>query len=98
MSENSGRVKNRLVDLACFTALVVAAVLLLIENLLPLCKVYLHGSWTVVLRTIQNIAVLIAVASGAYKFSKNTRNIVFRILYFLAIVVYIIAIILAFFQ
>ena len=99
MSENNGRVKNRLVDLACYTALVVVAVLVLVETLLPIFIKDLdltRTAWFAVLKAVQNVAVLIGIASGAYKFSKNTRNIVFKVIYFLAIVIYITAIVLFF--
>lgn len=99
MAENNVRVKNRLVDLACYTALVVVAVLLLVENLLPIFIKNFNvtqTAWYAVLKTIKDIAVLVGIAAGAYKFSKNTRNIVFKIVYFVAIVIYIIGIILLF--
>lgn len=98
MSEKTVRVKNRLVDLACYTALVVAAIILLIQNILPLCNINITGKAIDVLTVIQQIAVLVGIASGAYKFSRNTRSKAFKIIYYVAIVIYIVAIILIFFK
>ncbi len=92
------QVKNRLVDFACYVALVIAAIILLINNILPLCNINISGKALDILNVIQQIAVLVGIAAGAYKFSRNTGSIVYKIIYLVAVIIYIVAIILIFFR
>ena len=96
MSEQQPKHKNKLADLAVFAVFILSAVVLLIENILPLFKVEVSGGVMKTLSTIQQVSILVGVALGARRFAKHTNKL-FKFIYFLGILVYLVAIILAFF-
>lgn len=83
----------------CYVALIVAAVIVLFYNLLPLLGIKLDNSfWNRLfdlLFTIRDVAVLIAIAMGSYVVAQKGK--VWLVIYIIAIIVFAVAIILYWF-
>ena len=84
--------KNTLNALSFF-ALMIIAFLLLIERFLPIIGITIGGSFIGILDTIKDLFVLIVIGISAFNFAKNGKKNV-KILFWVAVVVYIVATIL----
>ncbi len=82
---------------ACsYIALIIAAVLIFVCNLLPLIKVQVDWAGWGYLNLIKEIALLIGIGFGAYAFTRG-KKIWVAVLYWIALVLYIASVILGIF-
>ena len=83
----------------CYIVLIIAAVILLFNNLLPVCGLEITGNfWSKLmnlLSTVKDVCLLIALGMGAYVISKKGKA--WLIIYIIAIVVFAVAIVLYWF-
>ena len=66
-----GAAKRDLVKLCCFIALILAAVLILISNVLPLLGVEIGGPVIGALNLIKDIALLLGIVFSAFAFARS---------------------------
>lgn len=85
-----------ILNLFCFIALIIIAVLVLINNLLPIIGVNISGSFFSLLNTIKEIMILIVISLSAYNFVAGKTK-AWRIIYWIAIALFIAGIILIWF-
>lgn len=85
-----------LVKLCSYIALVLAAILIFIYNLLPLLKIEVSGPFFSALAFIRDVALLIGIGFGAYSFTRGQKKWV-KILFWVALVLYIASVILGLF-
>lgn len=79
--------KNSFIRLCCFVALILAAVLIMINNLFPLIGIEITGKFPAVLNLIKDIALLLGIAFGAYSFCRGKKGLV--ITFWIAVLLYI---------
>jgi len=83
--------RNAWMKLFSFIALMLAALLLLVDGILPQIGITVEGTFFSVLRLIKDLALLFGVAIGAYSFvaglTKHKKG--WMITYWIAIFVYI---------
>ena len=65
-----GQARADFVRICCYVALVLAAVLIFIDNLLPLLEIDVGGAFFDVLRLIKDVALLLGIVFGAYAFAR----------------------------
>ena len=80
--------RNDLVRLCCYVALVLAGVLLIITNLLPLCGVEITGRIIGVMNMIKDIALLIGIVFAAYSFARAHGKVT-TIIFWIALAIYV---------
>lgn len=83
-----GQARADFISLCCIIALFLAALLIFINNVLPLIGVDISGKLISALNLIKDIALLLGIAFGAWRFVRN-RGKVWRILYIVAVVLYV---------
>ena len=93
---NGGPTRYDIVKVCCFIALIIGAIFVFINNLLPVCGVNVSGSIFNLLALIEKVALLIGIGLGAYGFAKGNKRWVW-IVFIVALVVYVIGIVLIFF-
>ena len=79
--------KNSFVRLCCFIALILAAVLILIFNVLPHIGLSIGGPVVRVLTFVKDIALLLGIAFGAYSFCQGKKGLV--ITFWVAVALYV---------
>ena len=79
--------KNAFVRLCCMVALILAAVLILIFNVLPHIGLSIGGPVVRVLNFVKDIALLLGIAFGAYSFCRGRKGWV--ITFWIAVVLYL---------
>ena len=79
--------KNSFVRLCCFIALILAAVLILIFNVLPHIGLSIGGPVVRVLTFVKDIALLLGIAFGAYSFCQGKNGLV--ITFWVAVALYV---------
>ena len=85
-----------LVHVCCYIALVLAALLLAITKIFGFFNVNVGGTVMSVLSLIQEIAMLVGIAFGAYAFARS-KGKTWVIIYWVALIIYIAAAILGLF-
>ncbi|MGN0823207.1 MAG: hypothetical protein ACI4NG_05485 [Candidatus Gallimonas sp.] len=83
-----GAAKRDLIKLCCYVALILAAVLILISNVLPLIGLNINGKFINALKLIKDIALLLGIVFGAYTFARS-KGKAFWIIFWIAVVVYV---------
>ncbi len=91
--------KTDFLAVVCYIALIVAAIIVLLTNLLPLCGVELTGKFwgnlKNLLYTVRDVSLLIAMALGAHAVSKKGKA--WLVIYVIAVIIFAIAIVLYWF-
>ncbi len=83
-----GQARRDFINLCCFIALGLAALLIFINNVLPLIGVNMSGTLIGVLALIKDIALLLGIAFGAYRFAR-AHGKTWVIIYWIAIALYV---------
>ena len=65
-----GQARRDFIKLCCFVTLLLAAVLIFVDNLLPLIGVEVGGSLIGILRLVKDIALLLGIVFGAFSFAR----------------------------
>ena len=86
--ERKDRRAGDFINLCCFIALGLAALLIFINNVLPLIGVNMSGTLIGVLALIKDIALLLGIAFGAYRFAR-AHGKTWVIIYWIAIALYV---------
>ena len=81
--------KNSFVRLCCFIALILAAVLIIIEDFLPFVGVKITGTLPNVLFFIKDIALLLGISFGAFEFCRGKKGLL--ITFWIAIALYVVS-------
>ena len=80
--------KTSLVKLCCYVALILAALLILVTNVLPLLGLNIGGPILGAIVLVRDIALLLGIAFGAYSFACSSGKAAI-IIYWIAIAVYV---------
>ncbi len=80
--------RNDLVRLCCYIALVLAGVLLIITNFLPLVGLKIEGKFLSVMVMVKDIALLIGIVFAAYSFARSHGKAT-TIIFWIAVVIYV---------
>lgn len=91
-----GQARRDFIKLCCFVTLLLAAVLIFVQNLLPLVGVDVSGALFNVLRLIKDIALLLGIAFGAYSFAR-AHGKTWVIVFWVAVALYVASAILGLF-
>ena len=91
-----GAARNDLVRICCYIALILAAVIIFVNNLLPLCGINVSGPVMKALATVRDIALLIGIVFGAFAFARS-KGKAWRIVFWIALALYVASVILGLF-
>lgn len=95
---SSSTTRYDVIKICCYIALIIGAIFVFINTLLPLCGVNVSGPLFGVLATIERLAFLIGVGLAAYGFAiRHGRRSAWFIIFIIAIVVFIVGIVLSWF-
>ncbi len=83
-----GQAKRDFIKLCCYVTLILAAVLIFVNNLLPLIKINVSGTFFDVLELIKDIALLLGIVFGAWSFAR-AHGKTWVIIFWVAVVLYI---------
>ncbi|MBS6464282.1 MAG: hypothetical protein KH436_05055 [Firmicutes bacterium] len=89
--------KKGVFNLFSYIALILAALLLVVYNLLPLVGVNVGGTFFGVLAMIKDVLMVIVVGYFAYYFAYSTKGKAWKIIFWIALVLYIAGVILGLF-
>lgn len=87
-SRSEREAKTSLVKLCCYIALILAALLILVTNVLPLLGLKIGGPILGAIVLVRDIALLIGIAFGAYSFARSSGKTA-TVIYWIAIAVYV---------
>lgn len=79
--------KHSLTNICAFIGLVILALLLFINNVLPLLGISLGGKILSALSLIKDIAILFAIVFGAYSFASGSKTK--RIIFWISLAIYV---------
>ena len=88
---------KNLLETLSYVALIIIALLVFVHRLLPVVGVSVNGPLFNVLDTIQNFLILLVVGILAHSFAYSSSNKVVRILFWSAIIVFIVGTVLVWF-
>ena len=91
-----GQARRDFIKICCFVTLLLAAVLIFVDNLLPLVGVDVSGMLFNVLRLIKDIALLLGIVFGAYSFAR-AHGKTWVIIFWIAVALYVASAILGLF-
>ena len=83
-----GEARRDFIRLCCYITLILAALLIFIDNLLPVVGVEVSGRLFDVLRLIKDIALLLGIVFGAYSFAR-AHGKAWVIIFIIAVVIYV---------
>ncbi len=83
-----GKEKNSFVKLCSYFALVLAALLICINVILPKIGVKITGDLVNVMVLVKDVALLFGICFGAYSFTKN-KGVGWHVVYWVSIVLYL---------
>ncbi|MBR2616646.1 MAG: hypothetical protein IKC56_00210 [Clostridia bacterium] len=83
-----GKEKNDFVKFCSFWALVIAALIIFINNVLPKIGITITGKVVNVLGLVSNIALLLGIAFGAYAYADN-KGSGWRIAFWVATILFL---------
>mgnify|MGYP000037625634 CR=1 FL=1 len=83
-----GQARRDFINLCCFIALGLAALLIFINNVLPMIGVQITGKLPSILNLIKDIALLLGIAFGGWRFVSG-RGKAWIIIYWVAIALYV---------
>ena len=81
--------KNDWVKIFAFVTLILSAFLILVNNILPLIKISVGGSFFNILTLIKDLALLLGIALAAYAYAKP-KGKSWLIVYWVAVIIYVI--------
>lgn len=88
---------KNLINVVAYVALVIVALLMFVDRLLPVVGVSITGGWLLVffnvLRTISNLLTIIILGIAGYRFAANGKKWI-KVLYWLSVAVFVVATIL----
>ena len=87
---------KKVMNFLSFASLIIVAILIFIEQLLPMVGVIVHGRLFQVLATIKDVFVIIVIGVSAYRFVIG-KGKVLNILFWIAVALFITAVILRWF-
>jgi len=85
------------INVLSYVALLIIALLLAISNLLPLVGVAVTGPLVNILKTIQNVLILLIIGVLAFRFAFNQGAKWVKVLYWVSIVIFIVGTVLIWF-
>ncbi len=88
---------KKVFNLFSYIALILAALLLVVSHLLPLCGITVSGPFFAVLDLVKDILLVIIVGYFAYYFAYSTKGKAWKIIYWVALILYIVGAILGLF-
>lgn len=91
-----GQAKADFIRICCYVALILAAVLIFINNFLTLIEINVSGTFIDILVLIKDVALLLGIVFGAYSFAR-AHGKVWTILFWIALALYIVSAILGLF-
>ncbi len=91
-----GQAKADFIRICCYVALILAAVLIFINNFLTLIEINVSGTFIDILVLIKEVALLLGIVFGAYSFAR-AHGKVWTILFWIALALYIVSAILGLF-
>ena len=91
-----GQARAEFVRICCYVALVLAALLIFINNFLPLLQIDVSGTFFDVLALIKDIALLVGIVFGAYAFARDHGK-VWTIVFYVALALYVVSVVLGLF-
>ena len=83
-----GQARRDFIKLCCFVTLLLAAVLIFVDNLLPLIGVEVGGSLIGILRLVKDIALLLGIVFGAFSFAR-AHGKTWVIIFWIGVVFYV---------
>ena len=83
-----GQARRDFIKLCCYITLILAAVLIFVNNLLPLIGVDVAGPFFRVLELIKDIALLLGIVFGAWSFAR-AHGKTWVIIFWIAVVLYV---------
>ena len=91
-----GEARRDFIRVCCYVTLILAAVLIFVDNLLPLIQIDVSGTFFNVLRLIKDIALLLGIVFGAFYFAR-AHGKVWMIVFWVAVALYVTSAILGLF-
>ena len=83
-----GEAKRDFISLCCYVTLILAALLIFVNNFLPLVGVDVSGKLFDVLVLIKDIALLLGIVFGAYAFAR-AHGKAWVIIFIIAVILYV---------
>ncbi len=83
-----GKERSDFIKICSFIFLCLAALLIFIDNILPLVGVTVGGTVFNVLRLIKDLALLFGIVFGAYSFA-SAHGKTWKIIFWIALIIYI---------
>lgn len=83
-----GQARRDFINLCCYIALGLAALLIFINNVLPLIGAEITGKLPAVLNLIKDIALLLGIAFGGWRFTR-AHGKAWVIIYWIAVALYV---------
>lgn len=83
-----GQARADFIKICCFVTLLLAAVLLFIDRLLPLVGVEVSGPLFGALRLVKDIALLLGIIFGAWSFARRHGK-AWIIIFWIAVAIYV---------
>ncbi len=92
--KSSNSTKKSFINLLAYCSLIIVALLMFVDRLLPVVGVTISGGWLGIffniLRTISNLFTVIILGISAYKFTEDSKKWV-KILFWIAVLVFVVA-------
>ena len=90
------KTNKNVINLLAFSALIIVAVLVVVNNLLPIVGVNVSGPLFKLLATVEKIFTIIVIGLAAYNFvAGKTKTI--KIIYWVAVALFIVGVVLVWF-
>ncbi len=96
--DSNGSNRNNVFDFLSYIVLVIAALLIFINKLLPLVGLNISGATIHVLETIKEVFILLVIGFSAYNFVAHKRNKAWKVIFIIAMVIFIAGIVLIWFN
>ncbi len=92
MSESDNNSNKSVLNLLSYAILMIVALLIVVNNFLPIVGIDTTGTFFVVLETIEKIFTLIVIGISAYRFTKNKHK-AFKIIFWIAVALFALGVI-----
>ena len=89
--------ESKFFNLLSFIAIVIIGILALVNNLLPIFGIKIEGMLFAILQTIQHVITLVVIGYFGYNFVANKTK-TWKIIYWVAIILFVAAIVIGFFR
>lgn len=87
---------RNILNLLAFSALIIVALLIVVNNLLPIIGIDIGGPFFKLLSTIEKIFTVIVIGLSAYNFVAGKTK-TFKIIYWVAVALFVVGIVLVWF-